>query len=234
MKRAFFLTLALLSSCKSIPSSAPASVSQAPLPNQRLSNPSSPNYPPEAVAQFIQGCSAGHPPSMQNTCRCIIQGIQAQYTYAQYQALAQAGKINSEGQNIISSCVDSTMPIEAPPAPLPSATNRPITQANNSTPYIVGQDGVFLGLAFNNPVDQKSICNQVGAYGSQVQPTSIRNQVGKYGSQISDLSAYNTYARKPPQVIQNGQLIGILTKNSQLQGGTDPDVFFLNICGVQP
>ncbi len=231
MKRAIFLIIALLGGCKSTPVSAPISVSQAPLPTEKRPNSSPTNYPPETVAQFIQGCSAGHPPNMQNSCSCMIQKIQVQYTFAQYQSLVQAGTLTSEVQDIISSCVDSTLPIEAQPAPSSLPQNRPVTQANSSTPYIVGQDGVFLGLVFNNPVDQKSICNSVGAYGSQVMQTSIRNQVGKYGSQVSDLSAYNPIAQKPPKVIQNGQPIGILTKNTQLQGGTDPDVFFLNICG---
>ena len=232
MKRAIFLVIALLGGCKSTPVSAPTSVSQAPLPTGKLPNSSPTNYPPETVAKYIEGCSAAYPPNTQNPCSCQIQRIQAQYTFAQFRSLVQAGTLGNrpEVQDIMTSC-DSTFSIEAQPAPSSLSQNQPVTQANSSIPYIVGQDGVFLGLVFNNPSNQKSICNSFGAYGSQFMQTSIRNQIGKYGSQFSDLSAYDPSAQKPPKVIQNGQLIGILTKNSQLQGGTDPDVFFLDTCG---
>jgi len=103
--------------------------------------------------------------------------------------------------------------------------------AGNTAAYIVGQDGAFLGVVSSNQVDQNSICNQVGSYGSQVMQTSIRDQVGPYGSQISNLSAYNSNAGNPPLVMRNGQFIGILTKNRQIQGGTDPDLFLYQVCG---
>jgi len=96
--------------------------------------------------------------------------------------------------------------------------------------YIVGQDGAFLGEISSSRVAEKSICNQVGAYGSQVASTSIRNKVGDYGSQISKLSAYSPNAQNPPILIQNGQPVAVITKNRNIQGGLDPDILFYSTC----
>ncbi|HEY9635759.1 MAG TPA: hypothetical protein V6D14_20305 [Coleofasciculaceae cyanobacterium] len=198
----------------------------APVLNTQASNPQAGSYPPEAITAFMQGCTAGQPQEMEKTCSCIIQQIQNRYTYTQYQAIAQANLSTApEVQNIISSCSDNTSALTIQSSP------QTITQGNSAGTYIVGQDGAFLGVVSNDRVAEKSICNQVGSYGSQVTQMSIRNGVGNYGSQISDLSAYNSNAQKPPIVIQNGKVVGILTKNRRIKGSVDPDVFLQNVCG---
>jgi len=109
--------------------------------------------------------------------------------------------------------------------------NRPLAQAPRiKNSYIVGQDDTFLGEVSSSQVAAKSICNQVGKYGSQVATTSIRNQVAKYGNQVSKLSAYNPYAQNPPILIQDGQPVAVLTKNPNIEGGLDPDLFFYQTC----
>lgn len=106
-----------------------------------------------------------------------------------------------------------------------------IAQADNTAPYLVGQDGAFLGVVSNKRLADNSVCNQIGDYGSRVSSMSIRNRVGDYGSRISDLSAYNPNAQNPPAMIENDQVVAFLTKNRRLEGGLDPDLFFYNVCG---
>lgn len=217
--------------CTSAPLSKPPQANKpatnpAPVSSVQASKSHRESYPSEAITAFMQGCTAGQSQEMEKTCGCMIQQIQNQYTYTQYQAMAQANLSTAPGmQEIISSCSDNTS------APTIQSSPQTITQGNNADTYIVGQDGAFLGIVSNDRVAEKSICNQVGAYGSQVTQTSIRNRVSNYGNQISDLSAYNPNAQKPPTIIQNKQVVGILTKNNRIKGGINPDSFFLSTCG---
>ena len=224
--------LTLLAGCTSSKASVPTSNIQASSTTPALNvTQQTSNYPPEAITAFMQGCTAGHPSSMEKNCGCMIQQIQSRYTYSQYQALVQANSSSDPSiQEISSSCADT-------PTASTTLTNNELstpsvsmTPANNGTSYIQGQDGAFLGMVSSDRVAEKSVCNQVGAYGSQVTPDSIRNQVGNYGSQISGFSAYNSNAGKPPIVIQGGQVIGVLTKNRSIKGGIDPDLFLLETC----
>jgi hypothetical protein len=115
----------------------------------------------------------------------------------------------------------------------PSISKPPhfIAQANNAAPYVVGQDGAFLGVVSNDRIGENSVCNRIGDYGSQISTMSIRNRIGDYGSQISNLSAYNPNAQNPPAIIENGQVVAFVTKNRRIEGGLDPDLFFYNVCG---
>ena len=97
--------------------------------------------------------------------------------------------------------------------------------------YLVGADGVFLGTISSNRIDEKSICNQVGDFGSRVKSKSVWNRVGNYGSQISDLSAYNNNANNPPRIIdENNQVLGILSVNTKIQGAVDPEFLHTAMC----
>jgi hypothetical protein len=193
-------------------------------PVAQVSSSPTGTYPQEAIAIFMQGCTAGQPQEMVKTCGCMIQQLQARYTYGQYQALTQNNVMAEPGvQEALSICSDLGSAIQLLP--------QVYAQINNTAnSYIVGQDGAFLGEISSSRVAEKSICNQVGAYGSQVTSTSIRNQVGDYGSQISKLSAYNPNAQNPPILIQNGQPVAVITKNRNIQGGLDPDVLFYSTC----
>lgn len=106
-----------------------------------------------------------------------------------------------------------------------------VAQADNTPVILVGQDGAFLGVVSNDQYADKSICNRYGNFGSRYSSTSVLDKYEQYGDTYSNLSAYNPNAQQPPLIIQNGQPIGLLTKNRRLQGGVDPDVFFNQVCG---
>ena len=97
----------------------------------------------------------------------------------------------------------------------------------------MGQDGAFLGVISSDKFADASICNKFGDYGDSFNEKSIRAQFGDYGSRLpaSDLSAYSPNAQHPPVVMQNGQIIGCLTKNRRIRGGVDPDFIFYKVCG---
>ncbi len=179
-------------------------------------------YPPEVVQNFIQGC-AGQNQEMQGQCGCIIQRIQAQYTYAQYQSLVQANAISDPGiKEITEFCADS--------APVTIRANSPQSPTQNSNAYLVGQDGAYLGVVSSDQYAAESICNQYGQFGSPYAAKSVWNKYAQYGGTYASNGAYNPMAQKPPLIIQNGQRIGILTKNPNIEGGTDPDAFFYSVC----
>ncbi|GAB4188775.1 MAG: hypothetical protein Fur006_29420 [Coleofasciculaceae cyanobacterium] len=113
----------------------------------------------------------------------------------------------------------------------PSSARRSIAQTDNTPAIVVGQDGAFLGVVSDDQYADKSICNPYGNFGSPYSSTSVLNQRAQYGGTYSDLGAYNPNAQQPPLIIQNGQPIALLTKNQDLQGGIDPDVFFNQVCG---
>lgn len=198
------------------PSSIPVAIAQ--LPNPQVT------YPPEAIQNFMQGC-AGQNPEMQGQCGCMIKQIQARYTYAQYQLLAQANAVSDPGiEEITEFCVDSV--------PVTTRANlpQPLTQNSNADTYLVGQDGAYLGVVSSDQYAPESICNQYGQFGGSYAAKSVWNKYGQYGGDYALNGAYNPMAQKPPLVMQNGQMIGILTKNPNIEGGTDPDAFFYSVC----
>lgn len=100
-----------------------------------------------------------------------------------------------------------------------------------SIPYIMAGDGSFLGIISSNRIEDRSICNPIGDYGSQIGNMSMRNQISDYGSQISDYSAYNPRANYPPVLVENGSAVAIITKNRAFQNRIDPDLLFYEVCG---
>jgi hypothetical protein len=98
---------------------------------------------------------------------------------------------------------------------------------------IVGGDGAFLGVISSDKYANNSFCNEYGTYGSPYSASSIFNEYGKYGSSWQDTGAYNPNATKPPVVVRQGKVIGIISKNIQLGGDerTDPDALRVYVCG---
>ncbi|NEO39740.1 MAG: hypothetical protein F6J90_26790 [Moorea sp. SIOASIH] len=96
--------------------------------------------------------------------------------------------------------------------------------------YLVGADGAFLGLVSSNPVDEKSICNQLGDYGNLSGENSVWNREGNYGSSKSHLSAYNPSTELPPAIYYRKAQIGFLTVNPQIKNSFDPDLLFQAFC----
>lgn len=90
----------------------------------------------------------------------------------------------------------------------------------------------FLGNISSNRLDDKSICNKFGDYGSQFSELSILNQFGKYGSRFSDFSAYNSRATFPPIIILSSSKKHLLVVSiNSKQKKIHPNVLFGVLCG---
>lgn len=216
-----------LASCASAPKSAVLPVpSSQPSPAVAIAQLPSPQatYPPEAIQNFMQGC-AGQNQAMQGQCGCIFQQIQARYTYAQYQSLVQANAVSDPGIQEITEFCSNVAPVT-----IRQNSFQPSTQSSNAGTYLVGQDGVYLGVVSSDQYAAESICNQYGQFGSPYAAKSVWNKYAQYGGTHASNGAYNSMAQNPPLIIQNGQPIGILTKNPNIKGGTDPDAFFYSVC----
>jgi hypothetical protein len=97
---------------------------------------------------------------------------------------------------------------------------------------IMGSDGTFLGVITPDKYAENGICNQYGTYGSKYADNSIFNQYGVYGGKFSDLGAYSEIAQNPPVVVQDGRIVGIISKNPKLGGKdrADPDALMAYVC----
>jgi hypothetical protein len=74
---------------------------------------------------------------------------------------------------------------------------------------------VYLGCINCSDIDQNSIWNEIGKYGSNVSPSSIWNDISTYGSDISQYSPWNDLASYPPVIVdRDGGFYGYLTTNS--------------------
>lgn len=82
-------------------------------------------------------------------------------------------------------------------------------------PVVMGEGNTYLGDFNNNNYDSNSICNEFGQYGSEFQMNSIFNKFGPNGGEFSRNGAYNPSANKPPVIVDNGRLMGVITKNTR-------------------
>jgi hypothetical protein len=90
---------------------------------------------------------------------------------------------------------------------------------------LIGDDSEFLGNLRASTVATDGVCNTVSPFGSTVGSNSIFNSVGIYGSSVSPKSAYSTITQTPPIIFceDTGDIVGFVTKNTLINGGTDPD-----------
>lgn len=89
----------------------------------------------------------------------------------------------------------------------------------------------FLGNISSDRLDERSICNSIGDYGSRISDLSLLNRIGDYGSQISDFSAYNPNAQYPPVIVLNNwEPIAVVSVNPRWEG-IHPGALFGVICG---
>jgi len=94
----------------------------------------------------------------------------------------------------------------------------PITQptcANLSGARLFSQedDPVYLGF-FGSSFASESVNNTAGSFGSSFRTNSIRNNLGRYGSNTSSTSHFNNVASRPPIIVKDGYVIGLLTVNN--------------------
>jgi len=106
----------------------------------------------------------------------------------------------------------------APSASSAGTTAAPITDltcANLNGARLLSQeaDPVYLGF-FGSTVASDSVNNTVGRFGSTVSSTSIRNNIGRYGSNVSGDSHANNVATRPPLIVRDGYVMGLLTVNN--------------------
>lgn len=72
----------------------------------------------------------------------------------------------------------------------------------------------FLGCLNCGVVNQLSVCNVAGQYGSIVSENSIWNIVGEFGSIVSPESPWNIVASDPPVIVdKDGNSYGYFTEN---------------------
>lgn len=95
---------------------------------------------------------------------------------------------------------------------------------------VVSQDGTFLGVVSSNSYNSNSICNEFGRFGSPFGNT-IFNKFGTYGGEYSPTGAYNTIARKPPLLVKDNQVVGVISKNRNFENRIDPDLLLVEVCG---
>ncbi len=88
--------------------------------------------------------------------------------------------------------------------------------------FIEAADGAYLGNLIPDELNQDSVFNRFGPYGSEFSQTSIFNPYSPYGSQFSLLSAFNEFTNSPPKVYLRGRFVGYLTKNKYLAPRIDP------------
>ena len=61
------------------------------------------------------------------------------------------------------------------------------------SPYLIDDNGVYLGNLNSNRFDPNSVSNPYGRYGNKFSPDSINNKFGKYGNRFSPDSVTNPY-----------------------------------------
>ncbi|MGB3205446.1 MAG: hypothetical protein WBB28_10690 [Crinalium sp.] len=105
-----------------------------------------------------------------------------------------------------------------------------LLQALDGNAQIYAIDGQYLGIISSQKYDGDSTCNRFGQYGSSFSSTSASNKFSTYGSAYSILGAYNPNATKPPVIIYQGRVVGVLTKNRRMSDGIDPDLIYGVLC----
>lgn len=66
------------------------------------------SYPQDVVARYIEDCTAGRGAQARAVCTCIINGMQAKYTYEEFQILnsqiSQTNTVPASVNSIIQAC----------------------------------------------------------------------------------------------------------------------------------
>ena len=83
------------------------------------------------------------------------------------------------------------------------------------SPFLISNEGQYLGDLNDNPYDPTSVSNPYGLYGSPYSPDSVNNPYGRNGSEFSIDSPNNDYSiGKAPRIYSSdGDYLGRLSKN---------------------
>jgi hypothetical protein len=106
----------------------------------------------------------------------------------------------------------------------PPSSSTLLAEIQGST--LVANDGTYLGKITTNMYDSNSIANPYGYYGSKYSSRSILNEYGTYGSAYSIQSPFDKYSSTPPEIVQNGVVIGYVTTNPNIADSINPYTLF--------
>lgn len=95
--------------------------------------------------------------------------------------------------------------------------------------YLIAANDQFLGKITNNRLDQESILNEYGPFGSEYSNTSIFNQYSPYGSEYGQFSLNNPYSTQPPKLFLNGRLVGSVSANEYVPNRIPTSSFLYNL-----
>lgn len=118
------------------------------------------------------------------------------------------------------------------PTPPPSTSTAPVGPNGAKPDMIFGRQNstsafnVYLGCLCDQ-TDPDSVTSAVGLFGpqSKFNPNSIWNRFGTFGSDFSTQGVCDQFATDAPIVVNNGQMVGRLTRNQFASGAiTDPNV----------
>lgn len=141
----------------------------------------------------------------------------------------ECAKFASTGADVLPQSCKGVVQAPAAPAPPGPETKLPaVTKPNMILGRATSKGGydVYLGCLCDD-VDPDSVTNAAGTYGpqSKFSASSIWNRFGTFGSDFSSQSSCNQFALDPPVVVNNGQIVGRLTRNQFAPGAiTDPAV----------
>ncbi len=88
---------------------------------------------------------------------------------------------------------------------------------------LVAADSTFLGLLSRDRSQEESLGNRAGLYRNPFSDVSIFNERGVYGSTDSDLSPFSAAAKTPPLIGHDGEPLGCLSANTEIQDRVDPN-----------
>lgn len=110
-----------------------------------------------------------------------------------------------------------------------ASETRSVKKSKCVHPYLMAQDGRFLGTLNPNVDDIDSIFNPYGLYGSKYSGTSIFNEEGTYGNENSAYSPFNELSQTPPKIIYKEKIMGYLTKNDKMPNFYDTDEMIMKL-----
>ena len=74
---------------------------------------------------------------------------------------------------------------------------------------------IFLGCLNCSSLDNSSVCNQLGKFGSSLESNSIWNSLGTFGSSLSEYSPWNSLSDSAPIIVdEDGKSYGYFSTNS--------------------
>jgi len=97
----------------------------------------------------------------------------------------------------------------------------PALQLKGAKVYAQDPEKTYLG-SLTGQVNQDSVFNEAGPYGSVVSQTSIWNVTSQFGTDSGQYSVFNPVTKKPPTMVKNGKVMGYITVNQSIDNRISP------------